>query len=132
MFAWLYSREQVSNAIAWSSCRWERGSGGVNVDFSYCCFILHCCCRHGADAEQGTEMRPFRVTAETLHCNLPLPLKAYMVLRLVPADFTHGVSSSSHDFRIQSHFFTRDSHVCDHVFRAHVNNVINIEVIRST
>lgn len=68
-------------------------------------------------------MRPFRVTAETLHCDLPLPLKAYVVLRLVPTDFTHGVSSSSHDFRIQSHLFTCDSHVCDCVFQAHVNNM---------
>lgn len=44
-------------------------------------------------------------------------------LRFVPTDFTHGVSSSSHDFRIQSHLFTSDSHVCDRVFQAHVNNM---------
>lgn len=99
------------------------GEGSGGVDFSYCCFISHCCCRHVPNAEQGTEMRPFRVTAETLHCDLPLPLKAYRVLRLVPTDFTHGVSSSSHDFRIQSHLFTCDSHVCDCVFQAHVNNM---------
>lgn len=126
MFVWLHSWQWVSNAIPWSFCRWERGSGDGKVDFSYCCFTLQGCCRRGVDAEQGTEMRPFRLTAKTDHCCLPRPFKAYTVSRPVPTDFTHGVSSSSHEFRIQSHLFTCDSHVCDCVFQAHANNIWSI------
>lgn len=125
MFAWLHSWEQVSNA--WPFCAWERGGlVMLTLDSSYSCFVLHCCCRHGGDTEQGSEMWPFRVSAETLHRDLPVPWKTYMVLSLEPNDVTHGGSSSSHDFRIQSHLFTCDSHVYDHVFQAHVNNMWSI------
>lgn len=36
---------------------WEgQGSVDFDVDFSYCCFLLHCCRSHGVDAEQGTDV----------------------------------------------------------------------------
>lgn len=63
------------------------------------------------------------LSAETHHSDLLLTLEAYMALRFVPIDVTHGVSSSSHDFMIQSHLFTCDSHVCKDVFQAHINNM---------
>lgn len=66
---------------------------------------------------------PYCLSAETHHCDLLLTLEAYMAFRFVPIDFIHGFSSSSHDFMIRSHLFTRDSHVCEHVFQAHVNNM---------
>lgn len=62
----------VSNAISWSFCRWERWC----LCWFLWRFMSHFCCRHGADAEQGLEMRSFCVTARTLHCDLPLPEKA--------------------------------------------------------
>lgn len=123
-FAWLQLWEQVSNTISWSFCRWERGQVMfmlISVTF-HVTLLLQTQCRRWA-----------RNRDEILFCGSQdsslwssTPRKSLHGLRFVPTDFTHGVSSSSHDFRIQSHLFTCDSHVCDRVFQAHVNNMWSI------